>query len=191
VSPPSENIAGWFPFTQRFVTELSNSGSRKSDLNLLGTINAILEYAKRCGIRVLEIPAGSLTIAGDRDGAEAAREHLRGVSKQRAGQAVDILSNCVGSSKKPPARSREGARQTIASCTGRCGQVLTCFGARAKRFRGAGSSRASIRGGARCLFSGAGLAGFRLKQLDRRPVLILRVYDTHHGLVGTGIRVVE
>jgi len=66
-------------------------------LNLLGTINAILEYAKRCGIRVLEIPAGSLTIAGDRDGAEAAREHLRGVSKQRAGQAVDILSNCVES----------------------------------------------------------------------------------------------
>src|ERR1700730_5775216 len=57
--------------------------------------------------------------------------------------------------------------------------------------RGSRVTRASIRGGARCLFSGTGLAGFRLKQLDRRPVRILWVYDTHHGLAGTGIRVVE
>jgi hypothetical protein len=56
---------------------------------------------------------------------------------------------------------------------------------------GGGSSRASIRGGARCLFSGTGLAGFRLKQLDRRSVRILWVYDTHHALARTGIRVVE
>jgi hypothetical protein len=42
-------------------------------------------------------------------------------------------------------------------------QVLTCFGVKAKRFRGGGSSRASIRGGARCLVSGTALAGFRLK----------------------------
>ena len=56
---------------QRFVTELSTGGSRKSTLNLLGTMNAILSYAKKRGIRTLEIPEGSLTIAGDRDGAEA------------------------------------------------------------------------------------------------------------------------
>jgi integrase len=56
---------------QRFVTELSTGGSRKSTLNLLGTMNAILSYAKKRGMRTLEIPEGSLTIAGDRDGAEA------------------------------------------------------------------------------------------------------------------------
>ena len=56
---------------QRFVTELSATGSRKSVLNLLGTMNAITAYAKRCGIRVLEIPEGSLALSGDRDGAEA------------------------------------------------------------------------------------------------------------------------
>ncbi len=56
---------------QRFVTELSGKGSRKSALNLLGTINAVLSYAKKCGIRVPEIPHGSLTIAGDREGEEA------------------------------------------------------------------------------------------------------------------------
>jgi hypothetical protein len=104
-----------------------------------------------------------------------------------------IMGSAVIGSRVPPnaCLRREGARQTIASCTARCGQVLTCFGAKAKRFRGGGSSRASIRRGARCLFSGTGLAGFRLKQLDRRPVRILWVYDTHHGLAGTGIRVVE
>lgn len=59
------------PTLQRFVTELSRKGSRKSVLNLLGTVNAVLGYAKKCGIRVPAIPQGSLTIAGDREGAEA------------------------------------------------------------------------------------------------------------------------
>lgn len=53
------------------MTELSEGGCRKSTLNLLGTMNAILSYAKKRVIRTLEIPEGSLTIAGDRDGAEA------------------------------------------------------------------------------------------------------------------------
>jgi integrase len=59
------------PTLQRFVTGLSGSGSKKSALNLIGTLNAILAYAKKCGIRVPNIPVGSLTISGDRDGAEA------------------------------------------------------------------------------------------------------------------------
>jgi integrase len=60
------------PTLQRFVTELSSrSASRKSILNLLGTLNAVLGYAKRCGIRVPDIPSSTLTIAGDRDGTEA------------------------------------------------------------------------------------------------------------------------
>ena len=59
------------PTLQRFVTELSGPVERKTVLNLLGTMNAVLAYAKKCGIRVPDIPAGSLTIAGDRDGREA------------------------------------------------------------------------------------------------------------------------
>lgn len=59
------------PTLQRFVTELSGSVERKTVLNLLGTLNAVLAYAKKCGIRVPDVPAGSLVIAGDRDGSEA------------------------------------------------------------------------------------------------------------------------
>jgi integrase len=60
------------PTLQRFVTEFSSrSTSRKSVMNILGTVNAVLGYAKRCGVRVPDIPPSSLTIAGDRDGAEA------------------------------------------------------------------------------------------------------------------------
>jgi integrase len=59
------------PNVQRFVTELSSTGSRKSVLNILGTMNAIMAYAKKCGIRVPDIPERSLAISGDRDGVEA------------------------------------------------------------------------------------------------------------------------
>lgn len=54
---------------QQFVTERSET-SRKSVLNLVGTMNSILGYAKKCGIRVPDIPAGAIKIA-DRDEAEA------------------------------------------------------------------------------------------------------------------------
>jgi integrase len=54
---------------QQFVTERSAT-SRKSVLNLIGTMNSILGYAKKCGIRVPDIPAGAVKIA-DRDEAEA------------------------------------------------------------------------------------------------------------------------
>jgi len=60
------------PTLQRFVTELSSrSASRKGVLNILGTVNAVLRYAKKCGVRVPDIPSNSLTIADDRDGVEA------------------------------------------------------------------------------------------------------------------------
>ena len=59
------------PTLQRFVTELSGRISRKSILNLLGTITVVLAYAKECNIRVPEIPPRSLMLTGDRDGAEA------------------------------------------------------------------------------------------------------------------------
>lgn len=56
---------------QPFITEISSSVSRKTVLNLLGTLKAVLDYAKKCGVRVPEIPAGSLKIKGDRDCEEA------------------------------------------------------------------------------------------------------------------------
>jgi integrase len=64
----------WAPTFRRysdFVTELSGSVERKTVLNLLGTLNAVLTYAKKCGIRAPAIPAGSLVITGDRDHTEA------------------------------------------------------------------------------------------------------------------------
>jgi integrase len=59
------------PTLQRFVTELSGKVGSKTVLNILGTMTVILTYAKKCGIRVPDIPAGSLTIVEDRDGTEA------------------------------------------------------------------------------------------------------------------------
>jgi len=44
------------------------SASGKSVLNLLGTLNAVLAYAKKCGICVPDVPTSSLTLSGDRDG---------------------------------------------------------------------------------------------------------------------------
>jgi len=69
------------PTLQRFVTEISGAVERKTILNLLGTLNAVLAYAKKCGIRIPEIPAGSLTIAGDRDGREAVYFKLADVQR--------------------------------------------------------------------------------------------------------------
>jgi hypothetical protein len=60
--------ASTFRHFQRFVTELSGSASGKSVLNLLGTLNAVLAYAKKCGICVPDVPTSSLTLSGDRDG---------------------------------------------------------------------------------------------------------------------------
>jgi integrase len=59
------------PTLQRLVTDLSAKLSRKTILNVLGTLTVVLSYAKKCGVGVPEIPERSLTIAGDRDGTEA------------------------------------------------------------------------------------------------------------------------
>jgi len=54
---------------QQFVTERSATPC-KSVLNLIGTMNSILGYAKKCGIRVPDIPAGAIKIA-NRDETDA------------------------------------------------------------------------------------------------------------------------
>jgi integrase len=56
---------------QRYATELVSKLSRKSILNLLGTLFAVLGYAKRCSIRVPEVSIASLQLADERDAAEA------------------------------------------------------------------------------------------------------------------------
>jgi integrase len=56
---------------QCFTTELLSRLSRKSILNVLGTLFAVLGYAKRCGIRVSDASLGSVKLGGDREGTEA------------------------------------------------------------------------------------------------------------------------
>jgi hypothetical protein len=70
----------------------------------------------------------------------------------------------------PFSRERENVEHPAQLGADKCWRAS---GQRLKRFRGGGSSRASISVGARCLFSGTALAGFRLKPLDRCPVRIL------------------
>jgi integrase len=56
---------------QCFTTELLARLSRKSILNVLGTLFAVLAYAKQCGIRVSDASVSSIKLGGDREGTEA------------------------------------------------------------------------------------------------------------------------
>ena len=56
---------------QRFATELLETRSRKTVLNVLGTLFAVLDYARKCNIRVPEVTLSSLTIAPDRENTES------------------------------------------------------------------------------------------------------------------------
>lgn len=51
---------------QRFATEMLQANSRKSIINVLGTLFAILDYARKCGIRVPDVRFSSLTITADK-----------------------------------------------------------------------------------------------------------------------------
>jgi integrase len=50
---------------QQFATDLRKSLSRKTVLNILGTVFTILDYAKKCGIRVPEIRFKDLELGAD------------------------------------------------------------------------------------------------------------------------------
>ncbi len=56
---------------QCFTTELLGRLSRKSILNVLGTLFAVLGYAKQCGIRVTDVSLGSIRLGGERETKEA------------------------------------------------------------------------------------------------------------------------
>jgi integrase len=56
---------------QCFTTELLGRLSRKSILNVLGTLFAVLGYAKQCGIRVTDVSLDSIRLGGERETKEA------------------------------------------------------------------------------------------------------------------------
>jgi integrase len=56
---------------QRFATELLQTNNRKTILNVLGTFFAVLDYARKCDMRVPEVTMASLTIAPEKEEAEA------------------------------------------------------------------------------------------------------------------------
>jgi integrase len=59
------------PTLQAFVNEHHGKLSRKTIINMLGVLNVILAYAKKCKIRVPDLPIfSSLSIGGDREPAE-------------------------------------------------------------------------------------------------------------------------
>jgi integrase len=55
---------------QRFATDMLRTNSRKTIINVLGTLFAILDYARKCGTRVPEFRFSALTITADRGGYE-------------------------------------------------------------------------------------------------------------------------
>lgn len=55
---------------KRFATEMLQTNSRKTILNVLGTFFAILDYARKCDIQVPELGLPSLTITADKGEAE-------------------------------------------------------------------------------------------------------------------------
>jgi hypothetical protein len=55
---------------QRFATDMLKTNARKSIINVLGTLFAILDYARKCGMRVPEITIKALTIVPDRGDTE-------------------------------------------------------------------------------------------------------------------------
>jgi integrase len=51
---------------QRFATDMLRTNKRKTIVNVLGTLFAVLEYARKCGSRVADVSFPALTIAPER-----------------------------------------------------------------------------------------------------------------------------
>jgi integrase len=60
-----------FRTLQRFTTKLLGKLSRKSIVNVLGTLFAILDYAKKCAIRVPDVSFASIKLPSERQTTEA------------------------------------------------------------------------------------------------------------------------
>jgi integrase len=72
---------------QRFATGLLRTHSRKTIINVLGTMFAILDYARKCGTRVPEVTFSALTITADRGETESPYFKPEDVAKSVAGAA--------------------------------------------------------------------------------------------------------
>jgi hypothetical protein len=72
------------PAVQRFAAKMLEANSRKTIVNLLGTFFAILEYARKCRMRVHETTVSALTIAADREETEAPYFKSASLGKQRS-----------------------------------------------------------------------------------------------------------
>ncbi len=68
---------------QQFATDLRKSVSRKTILNILGTVFTILDYARRCGIRVPSVRFKELEI-----GSDAGSATVPFFTRQQAAQVV-------------------------------------------------------------------------------------------------------
>jgi integrase len=55
---------------QRFATDLLKTNARKTIIDVLGTLFAILDNARKCGLRIPEITISALTITPDRGDTE-------------------------------------------------------------------------------------------------------------------------
>src|SRR5260370_5326826 len=51
---------------QRFATDMLRGNSRKTIINVLGTLFSILDYARKCGTRVPDFRFSALTITADK-----------------------------------------------------------------------------------------------------------------------------
>ena len=51
---------------QRFATDMLSGTSRKTIINVVGTLFAILDYAQKCGVRTPDVTFSKLTIAADK-----------------------------------------------------------------------------------------------------------------------------
>ncbi|MGA7623375.1 MAG: tyrosine-type recombinase/integrase [Candidatus Acidiferrales bacterium] len=66
---------------QCFATQLLVRLSRKTIINVLGTLFAVLGYAKRCGIRASDVSFDSIKLGGQRESTEAEYLKLNDVNR--------------------------------------------------------------------------------------------------------------
>lgn len=90
---------------QRFATEMLEANSRKTILNVLGTFIAILDYARKCGMRVPETTLPALTITADRGETETPYFRPDDAARIIAGakepyRTIFALAWCTGATRR-------------------------------------------------------------------------------------------
>jgi integrase len=73
------------PALQQFATDLRKTLSRKTVVNILGTVFAILEYAARCGVRVAKVNFADLEL-----GVDTTEPHVAFFTRDQAARIVEV-----------------------------------------------------------------------------------------------------